>query len=498
VNKRNLALTIGAFITCIAIIFSACKKLNDSTELGGGLIPAVDNINTFDTTITVEAYNDIFPLLNDSLRLGKGEEYFLGKINNDPVFGKTDARIFLELKPTSYPYSFPRKDSLQIDSIVLVLNYEETYGDSTIPQTLNVYELDQAGSTTNIFRFDSSYLVRKNDFTYNNLLSLPGQSFVPQNLKDSVKAFQDTSNNQLRIKLDNNFARRLLSYDSTGVSNNAYSSDSAFKTKFNGFALQSMSSGNAVMGFNLAGANTKLAIYYRQPKKTGTIDSTTVTYFSFTVYSAAANYVIRDYSGTQVQAAVGGTTPDPFVYIQNNPGTYATIKIPALSSLSNRVIHKAELIAEQVYTNITDSIFHAPQALYLDANDPSIGAGINYNYRSIPYDFTSGTSGFDLSTFGAYPVNAKDAAGNSISTWHFDVSRYVQHILTHTQSLYDLRLYAPLFAYNLYGIPPATGTYTSIAVLPSIVKGRVKLTGNTGVLDPNPHKMRLRVIYSKL
>ena len=30
------------------------------------LIPAVDNINTFDTTITVEAYNDTFHIATDT------------------------------------------------------------------------------------------------------------------------------------------------------------------------------------------------------------------------------------------------------------------------------------------------------------------------------------------------------------------------------------------------------------------------------------------------
>ena len=34
--------------------------------LGGDLIPAVDNINTFDTTLTVEAFNDLFHLATDS------------------------------------------------------------------------------------------------------------------------------------------------------------------------------------------------------------------------------------------------------------------------------------------------------------------------------------------------------------------------------------------------------------------------------------------------
>src|SRR5258706_5780354 len=151
VNRKNTALTLGTVILGIVSLVS-CKKINESTELGKGLIPAVDNITTFDTTLEVQAFNDTFTLANDTVRFIGSDEAFLGLINNDPLFGKTDARLFVELKPGLYPYSFENKpDSLHIDSVVLILDYLETYGDSTIPQTVNVYELDQA----NDFRADS-------------------------------------------------------------------------------------------------------------------------------------------------------------------------------------------------------------------------------------------------------------------------------------------------------------------------------------------------------
>ena len=43
-------------------------------------------------------------------------------------------------------------------------------------------------------------------------------------------------------------------------------------------------------------------------------------------------------------------------------------KYPTLAGLSNRVVHRAELIVEQVY-DISDTIF-PPTNLYLDAYDP--------------------------------------------------------------------------------------------------------------------------------
>ncbi len=489
-KNRHIAITLGIIVTSIALLFSACKKINDATQLGGDLIPPIDNINTFDTIMNVEAYNDTFTLATDSLRLASSEEHFLGLINADPIFGKTDARLFLELKPQFFArYPFARQDSVRMDSVVLVLNYLETYGDSSIAQTVNVYELD----TANDFRANASYLIRANDFIYPPVLSpvvLGSKTFLPSELKDSVKAFQDTTLGQLRISLDTNFARRMFTYDTT----NAYKSDSLFGTFLRGFAIQSMNTGNAVIGIQLQSVNTKLAFYYTQPKKSGSFDSTTVTYFPFTVGSASANYVKRDYAGTPVEAAAGGPLPDPIIYLQNSPGTFATIKIPGLSSLSNRVIHRAELVVEQIYDQ-SDTMFRVPEYLYVDAYDSSASF-----FRTIPYDLTLDGQGFiNYQVFGAIPEHSVDGSGNPINIWRLNISRYVQHIVTKTQTSYDLRLSTPLALADRFGTPPTSADIPrTIFVNSSIVKGRIRLLGNLGSTDTNPHRLRLHIIYSKL
>ena len=486
-KNRYFAFYLVAIVTTVAILFSACRKINDSTELGGGLIPPIDNINTFDTSISVQAFNDTFGLANDSQYLARSAEHFLGLINNDPFFGKTDARMFFELKPALYGiYPFARKDSVKIDSIVMVLNYLETYGDTNTAQQLKVYELDNS----NNFRYDSAYLIRQEHFTYNTAtsLSIPGQTFFPRNLNDTVKAFRDTTINQLRIKLDTNFARRLFNYDTS----NAYKTDSIFRDRFKGFAVRSEGAGNAIMGFDFGGANTKLAIYYNYPKVGGGGRDTTVYYFFFTSLSAAAQYVKRDYTGSPLGGSLGGVSQDPIVYLQGSPGTFANVKIPDLGTLSNRLIHRAELIVEELY-DLSDSTFYNPEVLYLDASDPTITAS-NYKYRTIPYDLLYTPSGFDFRSLGCLPLNAKDASGNSIKVWKFNISRYVQHVLTHTQSLYDLRLSAPFTLNESYGLPPGPDLVYPMFLNPSIAKGRIRVGGG----NHPTQRMRLRLVYSKL
>lgn len=494
-KKNYLVLTLGTIITSLLILFS-CTKINEATELGGNLIPPVDNIHTFDTTLEVQVFNDSFTVVTDSTIALPGFTHFLGKINNDPFFGKTDAQIFFELKPSTYRFTFADKpDSLHLDSVVLVMDYVQTYGDSTLPQTLNVYEI---GGNITDFRYDTTYRYRQNTIPRAGLLGF--KTIVPKDLDDSVKVYKDTTAKQLRIRLNDSFGQRLLAYDT--AANGAYTSDSNFRQNFKGFALESVAGGNAIMGFNLLGANTKLAIYYRYDVAPGDLD-TTVNYWTFTSLSAEANPVSRDYVGTPFGASVNGITapPDAFSFIQNTPGTFSTIKVPGLAGLSNRIVHRAELIMEEAW-DASDSLFPPPPRLYLDAYDASKSA-----YRSIPYDFIleSTSNNNNITTFGGIPFRALDNANHSIYTWRFNLSRYVQNVVTGKEQPMDLRLSAPAYLTEDTG-PTGSTVKRSIYVNTTLdvangsgipVMGRVRLYGGDAT-SVNPHRMRLRLVYSKI
>ena len=497
-KHKHLALTLGAIFTSTLILLISCKKINESTTLGSDLIPVVDNINTFDTILTVEAYNDTFSVVTDTTRYNTSYTHYLGHIENDPFFGKTDAKLFLELLPPTAKYTFiNRPDSLTIDSVVLVLDYVETYGDTMALQTVNVYEIPQTSQFG-----DTSFTIRNNNFEKAGLLG--SRTFEPVILNDSVKVYQDTTANQLRIRLDDAFGQRLLNYDTVTANGhiNAYLSDSTFRENFKGFALES-ASGNAIMGFNLEGTNTKLAIYYKDDNNSAdpAKADTAVAYFSFAtnLSSVAANYIVRDYSGTPLAATANGVTgsPDDLIYIQNTPGSFATLKIPGLAGLNNSVIHRAELIMEQVH-HMDDTMF-PPTNLYLDAYDPSIST-----FRTIPYDVAFDAQGNSNihTAFGVIPVATKDLSGNSIKSWRFNLTRYIQHVVNDTEPVYDLRLFAPLYVNEHYR-PGVAGTTSDLItkflgvplqVNSAAGKGRVRLGGG----NHSTQKMRMRIVYSKI
>ena len=475
---------------CFSLFFitTSCKRLNEATEIGANVIPGADGVNTFDTTLTsVQAYNHIFDPLKDSVRIGLVNDQILGNISNDPLFGKTNAKMFLQLKPELYPWSFSgiyNKDSLHIDSVVLVLGWNGNYGDTNTTQKITVKEIDQFS----VFRVDSFYTIRDPGPPTTTVLGT--KTFLPSSLKDSVKAFQDTTSGQLRIRLDNSFGQRLLNYDTA----HAYANDSAFNSYFKGFAIEAdQSLGNALMAFGIYNnPKTKLAIYYRYTK--GGVDNTTVNYFLFKAGSSANhNYVERfGFAGTPLLAASNTAGEDDLVYIINTPGSYATIKIPALKDLSNRIIHRAELIVEEVYSP-SDNTFIPPDGLMLDVYDSTLG-----DYKFIPYDFNPDANGNVNPSFGLYGQKTVDGVGNPIKVWKFDITRYVQNILTKQEPLHDFRLFTTQSQVERLQASVLTNTggyrFASVNVNQRYVFGRVRVGGGNHVSQ----KMRLRLVYSKI
>ena len=476
-------------VSCsLLLLISSCRKINEATDIGDEIIPGVDGVNTFDTSITdLQTYNSVFDPLKDSVRIGRSDDHILGNIAIDPFFGKTNAKIFMELKPAFYPWNFSgvyKPDSLYIDSVVLCLGWKGSYGDTIAPIRVKVWEMDQS----NNFKIDSFYLLRNQYFTYSNLLGT--KDFIPSQLKDSIKAFQDTTTGQLRIRLNNSFGARLLGYDTT----NAYRSDSAFKTFFKGFAIDADASfGNALMAFGLAdNPKTKLSIYYRFTK--GGQDDTTVSYFQFTGFSARHNYIERfNFTGTPLAAASTTPGPDDLIYLINTPGSYATIKIPSLNNLSSRIINRAELIVEQVYDPSSDNILGPPEGMMLDVYDSALG-----DYKFVPYDYPPDQSGLSNVGFGVFGKKTVDGAGNPIKVWKYNITRYVQNILTKQEPLHDFRLFASKYVLERlksdYSTNSGSYTYFTTTINSQFAFGRVRVGGG----NHPTQKMRLRLVYTKI
>lgn len=487
---RQIATKISLIFLVSMILFS-CTRINDS-QLGLDFVSA-DGFQTRDTVLeviteTIDA--------NDSLVIYPTDEVVLGKLTQDPLFGATNATLFLQLKPGFFPfYITGEKESIQVDSLVLILSYKGFYGDSTKPITLQVNQVDPS-TPLSVTRYYASNYPEGYGLKIGPALANPYTVNFAK-ARDSVFNRFEKAANQIRIRLNDNLARTLIkTFDSTY----AYKNDSLFRESFPGFAISTIaeSNQNALIRLALLDSNTKLGLYYSTKITENTNRDTIATFFRFSyTNNAFANFITRNRTNSELAKHLNNTN-DSLVYVQTSPGSTVKIKIPGLKSLSNRIIHRAELIAEQVpddvQINAADTYMSAPKYLFLGVYDTA-----TKKVRSVPNDY-QGSSNFELlARFGGQRIYQNKNGYNSIATYNFNISRYVQGVISRTDTLFDFRLsapvnevfnYVPPYPYNKGGITDFITS--SIANQPAI--GRVRLGGGTH----SKFRMRLHIYYTDL
>jgi hypothetical protein len=477
VKSRIFVASIGSTFLIFLIFLLSCNKINQATELGDNLVPAVDNVHTFEVALNANTYN---ALLTDTTLVGYYDLLTLGDLN-DPEFGHTHANINFNITPSSVGrYPFVKNDgNLKIDSVVLSLSYMGAYGDTVNNgiQTLRVYEIDQnsgfADSSTSFYKYSDP----ASDFATVGP-ELGSATFAIKDLQDTITLTRpgDTTqvSNVVRIRLDNSLGVRLTQYDTIQGQNGGYYSDSLFRTLFRGFSVKADPTGNALSYFNLSDfGNTKLTVYFTY----GTTDTSSFDYYHLA--NGQSNYVNRENGGNYL-AYLNNRAGDK-IYLQSAPGSYVNIKIPALDTLSNKTIHLAELVAVKT-PSIDENVFTAPDQLMLDRKNSNTPDTIFMLEKDLVAD-GSGKVGF--SSFGG--------TLRPDTTVHFDISRYIQSIVTRHVANDTLRMYAP-FRTKVFN--SNFNQYLDLNVSRAIATGRLVLGGGSNA--DSTIRLRLRIIYSDL
>ncbi|RYY89348.1 MAG: DUF4270 family protein [Chitinophagaceae bacterium] len=490
-----LLLPAALFLT-LSLGIQSCRKINEATELGGGLVPAVDNINTFETYLDVETDNGRW---NGNTTTSPTDLVVLGAINNDPEFGSTTADVYFNYGPSRYgvgTYPYFKRDSVQIDSVVLQLAYVGGYGDTNAPLNVQVREVRFPSN----FRDSSVYTTQEAPFGVEATV-LANSNFVMSQLDDTLTLIRkrDTTKvaNVVRLRLANILGDNLVS-DST-----AHVDYKSFYALHPGIAiLANAGSGNGLAYFNLLDSSrTKLMVYYRK-QRNGVIDTTSYTYYHGlygggyrSTYSAdtvtikprgaTANLIHRTPGGNWLTYLNAPGTNEDKVYMQSEPGSAAYLRIPGLDTMQNKVIHRAELIAS-VLPSASNNFFKEPPALYL-------GRRSGDSILQIRDDSLSAVLGNN----GAVNSNIFGGDLKSDNTYRFNITLHVQQVLLRNAPNDQLKLFAP---YKLRVADARFGTGRDAGRtfyrLPQIAYGRVVLGGGSNA-DPNT-RMRLRIVYSRL
>ncbi len=479
-------------ILFIGVLFSACTRIG-TTEMGLGLLPSSDAFNTKDTILTVETVTVDRP---DSLRVYGSDDHVVGTITNDALFGSTTASLYFNLKPAYFPYTVRgSKDSLKVDSAVLILSYKGFYGDSTKPVTFNLRRISANTPLTPDSSVASNYPEVYNIQTDATMANPYTLDFT--HVHDSVINRFEAAKDQIRIPLNKTFTDMFLKvFDS----NTAYKTDTTLRQYFPGFALTTSNNNNVLVIVNLLDTNTKLGLYYTtNSTSTATPGArdTVVDYFKFTVSdNGDANFIKRNRAGSEASRHLG-VANDSLIYVQTSPGTLVKIKVPGLKNFANKVIHRAELIAEQVPTtspNALESQWTAPSYLFLGAYDSA-----SNSIRNVPNDYQGTVNAAQFARFGGKLIYKSIQGYDNVASYNFDLSRYMQGVVSRKDSVFDLRLMAPVndsiryvppHPYNLSG----GVDYISRAVANQPAIGRVRLGGGSH----SKFRMRLHVYYSDL
>ncbi len=501
------------FMVAVGCIFHSCTKIIQS-EIGSDLIYNIDGINTFDTFLEVETstvlYTDTCRIYNfnisDSNYLTPTSDiHLLGAINDEPLFGKTKASIYCEIQASYYPFYFAgKKDSVKIDSVVLVLDYKSTYGDPSQYINLNVYAIDKFNRLNNTTNYAANYPQLYN-IAYTNLLSAKSNYFV-QSFSDSFNGRFEHTTNQIRIPMDINIARKFLyEYDSAIQ----FKNDSTFRTYYPGFYLEAKD-GNGLLNLNLAyNSKSGLNIYY-STNLSDTSSKRDTLYTRFPISSVTANFIKRDYSNSEVQSHLNKQN-DSLVFLQANPGTIVQVKIPGLKTFQNKIINLAELNVVQAPDQNTfytyNQMFYPPNYIFINAFDSA------RNYRkTIPNDFALQSStpatiqtyggGFRRNDSSYLPYYSNVGAPFfTLANYNFKLTRYIQGIVSRKDSVFDLQLTAPgndklyYFApYQYYNLTPYN-FYIKPAYANDHANGTIRLYGGGST---NPRRMRIHIIYTNL
>lgn len=489
-NRMRNFFLIALAIVSISI---SCTKIS-STEIGSGLIPLVDNVNTFDTILDVETNTFQNPY---DPTIYKNDDHLIG-VMNDPIFGRTTASTFVELKPTIYPYSFPITKAYRVtDSAVLVLNFRGLYGDTTMSAPTQEWEVREI---TQLLKGDTSYKASVNP-SLGSVLNAGNTTVNVRRFSDSVNNKFETSKNQVRIRLSQAFAEKLIRTFDSSIQ---YKSDSAFRSAFKGFAIvpTSNSTGNTLIRVNLLDPDTKLALYFHKDSANIRSD-TSANFFRFSSFtdqtSVSANRIVRNYAGSEIASSLNVLGNQPKVYAQTSPGTYVNVNIPGLRNLSNRIVHRAELLAyqEDADNDLLADKLTPPRYLLLARYDTAFKGIAN-----VPNDFEISNSGPNIESFGGF-LFYQNIPGftKKVALYNFNISRYVQGIVTRRDSSYQLRLYAPSNDSLKYTLPyPSSGVSTTYYITPStsnrMAEGRIRLAGGS---HANPRvRMRVRIIFSRI
>lgn len=396
---------IAGFLIAALVIWASCKK---PSPLGADLVGAGYDDYVFTDTITVRCTVEREDSSLTSDRSSTAEYFLCGELN-DPTFGKSTSDIYALMLGQNLNPGFDTTTHA-FDSLVLYLAYSSagTYGDTLLPQTLQVVRVDEGSAISGSRDYYSHH-------------SLPAtteigrvENLYPKpNKVDSL--FDGIKGSFLKVVLNPSFGQELFNLDSA-----SYSIDSVFQNKFRGLKIL-VSSGNVSPGTMLAfdlnnSSLSRMRLYYHEKA-----DSSAEKFDFFFEGANKFNHFEHNHSGTAAGQSIDQEFADERLFTQGMEGLRFKIEFPYAHVFNGIAVNQAQL----VLTVAEETQYLAPASqLFLT----QLQADTTFAVTSdVLYSFgTNLTGGF--SSFGGSPKKVVDN-GTTVTRYRLTMSEVFQHFV---------------------------------------------------------------------
>ncbi len=338
----------GAWKISMLVILSAGIYLTACTKkaqlIGKEIRPTTDIEVEMNDTASIVAYS----VLTEPIITTNYGRILLGS-TMDPVFGKTTANYFTQLRLKSGIVNFNFGQNAVIDSLILTLAYDGYYGDTTTMQTLRVYELNEKMIS------DSGFYYYSNDQISHYATEIGRTTFQPQPntpvyLKDSNAVAPHIRINLM--ELTDEFGNKFLNTPIETLGDNE-----KFDDYINGLCVISdpVNEGGAIMYINILSSYTDLTVYYRN-------DASNDISYIMNLYDSVTHFTQYDHNNYldaspefKSQVLDGDTSlGQDKLYIQSLSGVATKIKFPFIKnfkSIGKIAINSAELTVRGLEEN---------------------------------------------------------------------------------------------------------------------------------------------------
>ncbi|MBR77237.1 MAG: hypothetical protein CMD36_04875 [Flavobacteriales bacterium] len=219
------------------------------------------------------------------------------------------------------------EEDLTVDSVILLYNYSDFYGDLDDISSINVRKIEQ-----DIY---SDTIYYSNDFSYNDFSQLP-------NVAEDYYVSFDSLNPIVRIKINNDIGQQILD-----LGNTILSSNNDFLDYFKGFFVSAQAE-NTILYLNPFATNSKFSIYYHD-----NLDSTNTLSFQLDGNAARINVFEKEINNDILNDKEN-------IYIESMSGYKCKISFSNLDTLqkmlAGKVINQAVMSFEIDNSLMTNDI----------------------------------------------------------------------------------------------------------------------------------------------